>query len=236
MVEQGHKITESVKRVWNVFFNPEKTFSSLGEKITWKDLWFPVLLLVLASMVTIQLTHPIQVKESTQMIARLDNLTDQQKEVMLQRLSPDKVPIQNLIMGGLTPIISAFFIAVIYLFVGNFFGGGYAKYITLLATTLYISMVDVLASIVKVPIMLAQQTMMVHTSLAMFFPDFDLGNVWFRLAMQVDIFKIWKWILWIIAFKVIYHYSPKKAFILTGIIWLLGAIFTVIIQGYSIIA
>jgi len=224
------------KRVLNVFANPEKTFTSFGEKITWKDLWLPVLLLVLVSMLTVQLTHPIQVKESRQMITRMDNLTDQQKEAMLQRISTDHVPIQNMILGGITPIIYAFFMAVIYLFVGNFFGGGYAKYMTLLAIALHISMVDVLASIVKIPIMLAQKTMMVHTSLAMFFSDFDLSNIWFRIAMQADVFKIWKWILWIIAFKVIYNYSGKKAFVLTGIIWLLGAVLTVVLQGFSPLA
>jgi hypothetical protein len=119
---------------------------------------------------------------------------------------------------------------------GNFFGGGNAKYMTLLATALHISLVDVLASAVKIPIMLAQKTMMVHTSLAMFFSDFDLSDIWFRIAMQVDIFKIWKWILWIIAFKVIYSYSGKKAFILTGIIWFLGAVITIILQGFSPLA
>ncbi len=230
------EIVRPFKRVGNVFFNPEKTFSSFEEKINWKDLWLPVLLLVLVSMITIQLTHPIQVKESRQMINRMDNLSEQQKEAMLQRLSTDKVPVQNVILGGVTPIIYAFFIAVVYLFVGNFFGGGYAKYMTLLATALHISMVDVLAGIIKVPLMLAQKTMIVHTSLAMFFSDFDLSDIWFRIAMQADIFKIWKWILWIIAFKVIYNYSGKKALILTGIVWLLGAVLTIIIQGFSPLA
>ncbi|MGC9512694.1 MAG: YIP1 family protein [Fidelibacterota bacterium] len=224
------------KRVLDVFVNPERTFVSFQEKITWKDLWLPVLLLVLVSMLTIQLTYPIQVKESRQMITRMDNLTDQQKEAMLQRISTNEVPVQNMILGGITPLIYAFFIAVIYLFMGNFFGGGNAKYMTMLATALHISMVDVLASIIKIPLMLAQKTMMVHTSLAMFFSDFDLSDIWFRIAMQVDIFKIWKWILWIIAFKVIYQYSGKKAFILTGIIWLLGAVLTIIIQGFSPLA
>jgi len=224
------------KRVLDVFVNPETTFASFQEKITWKDLWLPVLLLVLVSMLTIQLTHPIQVKESRQMITRMDNLNDQQKEAMLQRISTDEVPVQNMILGGITPLIYAFFIAVIYLFVGNFFGGGNAKYMTMLATALHISMVDVLASAVKIPLMLAQKTMMVHTSLAMFFSDFDLSDIWFRIAMQADIFKIWKWILWIIAFKVIYQYSGKKAFILTGIIWFLGAVLTIIIQGFSPLA
>lgn len=224
------------KRILDVFVNPERTFASFHEEITWKDLWLPVLLLVLVSMLTIQLTHPIQVKESRQMITRMDNLTDQQKEAMLQRISTDEVPIQNMILGGITPLIYAFFTAVIYLFMGNFFGGGNAKYMTILATALHISMVDVLAGAVKIPLMLAQKTMLVHSSLAMFFSDFDLSDIWFRIAMQADIFKIWKWILWIIAFKVIYKYSSKKAFVLTGIIWFLGAVINIILQGFSPLA
>ncbi|KUK52398.1 MAG: hypothetical protein XD77_1278 [Marinimicrobia bacterium 46_47] len=119
---------------------------------------------------------------------------------------------------------------------GNFFGGGNAKYMTILATALHISMVDVLAGAVKIPLMLAQKTMLVHSSLAMFFSDFDLSDIWFRIAMQADIFKIWKWILWIIAFKVIYKYSSKKAFVLTGIIWFLGAVINIILQGFSPLA
>ncbi len=229
----SNDISMSLKRIVNVFFNPEKTFRSFGETVTWKDIWLPILLLVVVSMVTVQLTHPIQMKESRQMISRMENLSEQQREAMIQRLSVEKPPLQNLILGGITPVVGAFFMAVFFMFMGNFFGGGYAKYLTLAAVSLHISMVDILASIIKIPLIIAQETMMIHTSLAVLFDKFDLSNIWFRIAMQADIFKIWKWILWIIAFKVIYHYSTKKAFVLTGIIWLLGALITIIIQGFS---
>jgi hypothetical protein len=182
------------------------------------------------------LIYFVQMKESRQIINRMDNVTEQQREAMIQRLSTEKAPVQNLILGGITPVVSALFVAVFYLFAGNFFGGGYAQYLTMAAVSLHISMVDVLASIIKVPLMLYQETMMIHTSLAIFFDDLNLSSIWYRIAMQADIFRIWKWILWIIAFKVIYHYSGKKACVLTGIIWLLGALITIIIQGFSPLA
>jgi hypothetical protein len=222
-------------RVLNVFFNPEKTFETLKNGITWKDVWFPVVILLIATLVTIQLTYPVQIKESRQMIMRMDNLTDQQKEAMLDRISGDKdtAPAQSLIIGGVTPLVTAFFIAAVYLFVGNFFGGGNAKYWMLFAVTLHINMVDVLSSIVKVPLMLAQKTMMVHTSLAILFDKADLSNVWFRIAMQADLFRVWKLILWMIAFRVIYKYSAQKSLVLTGIIWVFASVLMVILQGLS---
>jgi len=220
-------------RVWNVFFDPAKTFESLKNGITWKDLWFPVVILLIATLVTIQLTYPVQMKESRQMIMRMDNLTDQQKDAMLERVSTDKTPAQSLIIGGITPLVTALFIAAVYLFVGNFFGGGYAKYWMLFAVTIHINMVDVLSGIIKVPLILAQKTMMVHTSLAILFDKTDLSSVWFRLAMQADLFRVWKLVLWVIAFKVIYKYSTKKSLLLTGLIWVLASILMVILQGLS---
>lgn len=224
---------QSFVRVWNVFFDPAQTFDSLKHGITWKDLWFPLVILLIATVVTIQLTYPVQIKESRQMIMRMDNLADQQKDAMLERLSGEEAPVQSLLIGGITPFVTAFFIAAVYLFVGNFFGGGYAKYWMLFAVTIYINMVDVLSGIVKVPLMLAQKTMMVHTSLAILFDKADLSNVWFRLAMQADLFRVWKLVLWVIAFKVIYQYSTKKSLLLTGLIWVLASILMVILQGLS---
>jgi|GEM_PF-842317 len=220
-------------RVWNVFFDPVNTFESLKNRITWKDLWLPAVIILIATLITIQLTYPVQIRESRQMIMRMDNLTDQQKDALLERVSEDKLPVRNMIIGGITPFVTALFIAAVYLFVGNFFGGGYAKYLMILAVTLHINMIDVLAGVVKVPLMIAQKTMMVHTSLAILFDKADLSSVWFRIAMQADLFRVWKLILWVIAFKVIYKYSTQKSLLLTGLIWVLASVIMIILQGLS---
>ncbi|MCK5520220.1 MAG: hypothetical protein KAI81_03835, partial [Candidatus Marinimicrobia bacterium] len=121
----------------------------------------------------------------------------------------------------------------IFFFMGNFIGGGQTSWFIMLITATYIQCVDIVASLVKIPLMVSQHSMEVHTSLALLFSEIDHHNIFFKLAAQINIFRIWKIVLWVIAFNLIYKFSRNKSISLVVSIFVLWSIISFFTMGFG---
>jgi hypothetical protein len=204
----------------NIYYAPKEALSHIGEKPEQHKVWFPVLILVLATLATAMLTADLSREYQRELLMNSDKYSSEQKAEISKRFEEPVHPamIALPVIGWSLGSIAA--LAGIYLFIGNFFGGGHTRFWTVASVIAHISLIDVLAMAIKTPLMLIQETALVDTSLALLFPERDLSNIWYQAAMQFDLFIIWKLILLIIAFQALYHFSAKKSTALVLPVWL----------------
>ncbi len=217
-----------VFRLVNLFVKPSATFQSIKEKMTWKQTLIPIMILILLSVISYKLTLPVTIPEAEKRILKIERLSDEQKTVQIQKTVErmnGTIPYIGIVISQ--PIV-ILIIGAFFLILGNIFGGGKTELLKMVGVTLYIQMVDVIVSIIKIPLMLSQKTIDVQTSLALAFPEVNHSNIFYNIASQIDVFTVWKIILWILAFQIIYKYSSKKASFLVIPIWVILAIVGII--------
>ncbi|MDA3870906.1 MAG: YIP1 family protein [Candidatus Marinimicrobia bacterium] len=220
-------------RFVNVFLKPSAAFQSIKAKMTWKQTIIPIIILILVSMIGYKLMLPVTVVEAEKRITKVERLTNEQKTEQIQKTEKrmnGPIPYIGIVVSQ--PII-IIVIGAIFLFFGNIIGGGKTEILKMIGVALYVQMLDIVASIIKIPLMLSQRTVDVQTSLALLFPEVDKSNVLYNIAAQFDIFTIWKIILWIIAFEIIYKYSAKKSSYLVIPIWVIVAAVSVFFSSMN---
>ncbi|HDR03720.1 MAG TPA: hypothetical protein ENN84_00545 [Candidatus Marinimicrobia bacterium] len=204
----------------NIYLAPRQSFSVIKSEPEKHKVWLPLLLLLAASLTTGLLTADLTKDYQRELLMNSDKYSSEQKEEIAKRFEAPVNPamIAMPVIGW--SLISIAALAGIYLFVGNFFGGGQIRYWTMASIIAYVSLIDVLAAAIKTPLMLIQQNALIDTSLALIFPVRDLGNIWYQAAMQFDLFLVWKLILLIIAFQTFFGFSRKKSIALVLPVWL----------------
>jgi len=120
-------------------------------------------------------------------------------------------------------------IAAVIWFAGNFLLGGESAFMPLLGVSAYTSLIDIIASAIKVPLVISQQTTQIYTGLALFLEQNN--SFFFRFAKTLDLFALWKVILLSIGLGVIYKVKTSKAFWIVFIIWLIYGVAAALFQG-----
>ena len=120
----------------------------------------------------------------------------------------DGPQITSWISSGLGGPITVFFMALIALLVGNTFMGGSAKYGKLLNITAWAFMINILETIVKIPLMLNKWTLEVYTGLGVLGIG-EKGSFINSLLAGIDIFAIWRIILMAIGMGIIYNKKTR---------------------------
>ena len=119
-------------------------------------------------------------------IASNEKLTEEVKDQALARLEAQQnSPFKHVqTVGGVLVFVfvSILFVAAVFLLTGNFILGGESNYKTMLAVYSWGSMVGVLESIVKIPMMLANNSIHAYTSLAVLFDPSQAGTAIFKFA------------------------------------------------------
>ena len=206
-------------KIISVFWEPTKTFKALSEKISIFDIIIPLLLIIMTSYITTPLIKPVIKKTIRTKIEQINNLPDEKKEEIIEKqmkqqdsfwgyvIIPFAIAIGSLIMGG------------VFLFVGNFVLGGEVKFLPVWAVVAYSSLVDLIASAVKIPLIIQKQTLEVYTSIAIFLQD--NGSFLFNFAKHLDVFSLWKLILIAIGLSVLYKKKLSKVLIIIMVIWVI---------------
>ena len=208
-------------RIIGIFFSPGKTFQDIQIKSNWL---VPAIILVVFSLGFVFLTKPIILKDAkTQALAQIEkqNLTPEQTEQALARA--EKITSIMIFVGPAVGSFVVFFIlAAIWLFISNTILGGNATYSQMLGVTIYKDFIGVLAMLVKLPIILAQQTMNVHFSLATFMSDSAQTTFLYKMLSKVEVFNIWIIAVLCIGIGVMSKTGAKKSWpwvVLIFVIW-----------------
>lgn len=219
-------------RLANVFVAPDACFTSIKDKGTkWTDYVIPFVLLIAMVIVFLAVSADIVQQETIDAIQKMEQLSETQKETAIQQSNSSIAITMRYVFASITTIIVAFFTALIFWMVGNFIGSGEQKFSTILVAALYIQMISIPESIIKMVLVLQKGAMNVFLGFGSLVAQPDLSSFWFQLLAQFEFFKIWRIIVWVIAFKVLYKYSTKKSTLLVGITMLIGIIISALLSS-----
>ncbi|MFH1212712.1 MAG: YIP1 family protein [Candidatus Neomarinimicrobiota bacterium] len=215
-------------KITATFWEPSVTFRALQVKSGWLDIVVPLILIVLVSLASTPYVTPLALDEQKARIEKSERLSDEQKTVAIERIDNQKDSIRLYIMGPVFLVLRTVVVAAVLIFIGNFLLGGEVKYKTSLAITAYASLVDIVASAVKVPLILAQQTIQVYTGPAIFLQDDS--TFLFRLFTNLDIFVFWKVVIISIGIGIVAKKKTNKAFWAVFACWL---VYCLVVAGLS---
>jgi hypothetical protein len=200
-----------LSNIINTYIAPAKVFESVKD-FEWKKALVPLLILVVLGVISYwviqDLVAEVQYDAGLERIENSSRIPDDQKEEIIAKMESqmDSGPQKIIawVASGLGGPISVFFMALIALLVGNTFMGGSAKYGQLLNVTAWAFMVNILESIVKIPLMLSKWSIEVYTGLGVLGIG-EKGTFIHSLLAGIDIFAIWRIILIAIGMGIIYN-------------------------------
>lgn len=203
---------KSLQKTLNVFLSPAGVFENIR---MYPDWIFPLLVMIVISIVIAFSTHDLQYKLQTEAILNNELIPEETKDKVLEDLenkSPMRRNIET-ILGSTIAIGAAYVISAAALLVfGNFILGGVATFKQVFSMFSWGSMIGIVESLVKLPLMLSKGSLMVYTSLALLMDDAESKSIMFQILNLFDVFSIWKIIVLSIGFSVIYRFSKGKSY------------------------
>lgn len=211
------------RRIGNVFVAPEKCFISLRDEGTkWTDYVIPILLLSIMLIIFMSTTADLMKDIQRDAIMKMEQYSDAEKETILAQSNSNLVQIIQYITGIFSTVFTAVIGALIMMFIGNFIGGGEQKYGVLLASALYIQLITIPESLIKIFLILQKESLNVYVGLGSLISTPEQGNFFHNFVGQFEFFKIWRIVLWVLAFKILYKFTGKKASWLVIVVMLTG--------------
>ncbi len=196
-----------------IFTNPTKVFENLVLKPDWI---IPALLIIVFSIGASFFVYDIQLDDQRQKFLKNENIPEERKDLILEQLDEAQNSSTRMIRPIVAIIIFTFVsiavVAGVLLIAGNFVLGGKADYKSMLAIYAWGYLVAIPETLIKIPLMMAKESVHVYTSLALLFDPSDAETVIFKLANAVDLFSIWRIVLWSIGFGVVYKLSGEKSY------------------------
>jgi len=210
-------------RIANVFISPTTCFTSLrDEGKKWTDYVIPFLLLITMMIVFLIITSGVMEKLQIEMIQGMTQLSDAQKEAAIQQTNS---PIANTFkyVGGVLQVVIGVLISGLFMWiVGNFIGGGQQKFGTMLVAALYIQMITIPETLIKMFLAVQKGSIMVQVGFGSLLNNPDTSSYGVQLINQLEFFAIWRILVWVVAFKVLYKFNTKKSTLLVVITMLVG--------------
>lgn len=211
-----------LQRAIGVFTNPERVFRYLRAK---PDYILPILLAIILTVISSFFIYDIAINDQIAKLEKNDQIPDDRKELMLERMEASKQGVERIIYMVVIPPISILIIygliSAIFLFVGNIILGGKARFVQVLSAYSYSYLIVlILGLIIKTPLILARQTVEVNLSPAVFFSPEHIGQAMFNFLQSFDILTIWFLIVFGIGFAIIYSFSKPKGIISVITVWL----------------
>lgn len=211
----GHDIQNDnktlVQRIFGVFLTPRATFNALARSTEVLDLLVPFLILLVLSVGNQKLVGPLAIEEQKQRILLREDIPEEQKDVILERMEGSLNRSSRYLFGGITIVVWYAILGGVIMFLGAFVLGGQATYRETLTVVLYASLVGVVEWVVKIPLILQTGTTQVETGLALLLPGSLDGTLIYRFFHRLDIFAAWKVFLVALGVALVYQVEEKKA-------------------------
>jgi hypothetical protein len=210
-------------RIGNVFISPSQCFGSLRDEGTkWTDYVVTFALLIAMVVIFMVVTSDVMHKMQVDVIRGMEQLSDAQKDAAIANANSPIAQTFKYAGAILQVVIGALIGALVFWIVGNFIGGGDKKFGTLLAATLYVQMITIPETIIKMILAVQKGTMLVHVGFGSLLNNPDLTSFPVQFVNQLEFFAIWRVIVWILAFKALYNFSTKKSTILVVVTMIIG--------------
>lgn len=208
------KELSAVQRAVKIYSDPQTAFESIREKPTWL---FPVLVTIILAIITIFSTTDLQRQAQRDAILKSEMIPEEQKDKILENMeeNQDDIVKTKLLPAGMSIIGTFIYFAIaagIFMMIGNLIMGGKTTFKQNFALFAWGSMIGVAETVVKVPLMLSKGSYKVYTSLALLMDESQSKTVLFQLLDAIDLFAIWKVIVFAIGFGVVYQFGRKKGY------------------------
>ena len=218
----------------NVFLEPRETFTSLQEQNNWKNAFLPIVIAAVvgfSSMAILgELLTEVQIEQTEKYIMGSSQIPDDQKEEILsESLENIMHPTSTMVFIGyvsssLSTPVRIFMMSLIILLIGNFFFGGKSSYGTILVMTSYTYMIAVIESLIKIPLMVSQWRVDIHTGLGLLGLG-EKGSFLYNFLVGMDLFAFWRVIVLAVGMSVLYRREVKPFMIALVIYWILQTTF-----------
>ena len=206
-------------RMVRVFYAPGETFGAVSRRHTWVDWFAPVLLIALLSLVATHMTLPIIQQMQVEVLQeKLQDMPEENRQKVMEQAQKASV-ISAMVMVPVGAFALLFILAGVLLLLTNFIHGGDATYGQMLAVWGYSSLIGIIALIVRVPLMLAKQTMVIHTGPGVLVPEHMLETFLGRLLAGVDLFTFWQVCVLAIGVAAVANFATRKAFVALLVLW-----------------
>jgi hypothetical protein len=199
-----------LQRIIGVFTVPTKTFEKIDKKPDWI---IPLAIVIVITMLFTYFSMPYIMEEK---------MVQQQEELVNSGLSQEEMDraleigkkfgvIFGFIGSGVGVIVVILVTVLILKFVGNVIFSGSGNYKSMFSVYTYASLVGALGLLIKLPLVLQQQTYDIHFSLASFLSTDQSKTFLYNFLKMFELFSIWQYILVAIGFAVVFRLSLKKA-------------------------
>ncbi len=220
--------------LFNVFMEPRAVFTQLQERNNWKDILLPLLITVAVGLVSMiflgDLLIDVQLEQVEKYIMNSAQIPEDQKEERLaESLSNIRNPsplivVLGFVSGALSTPVRILMMALIVMLIGNFFFGGKSTYITIVTMTAYTYMITVVEALVKVPLMVTQWRVDIHTGLGLLGIG-EQGDFIYNFLSGMDLFAFWRVVVLAIGMNVLYRRDFRSFFIALSLYWILQTAF-----------
>ena len=219
-----------LSRIIGIFTSPGATFHAIAAKPKWI---VPAIIIILISLGTTYLLRDVilqeqRVKTEEQLIKR--GVDSSQKETILDK--NEKITSIAMYPGALVVTAVMFVIvAAIWLFVSNVVLGGQATFNQMLGVSVYRGFIPLVGGLIKAPLMISQQTVNIHFSLATFMSEEATDTFLYKFLAQIELFNVWSIIVLCIGIAVVSKLNVKKVWPWVAIIYLLWFVGSASVSG-----
>lgn len=229
---------EVPRSIWSiivdVFVSPTRAFADFSRK---PRVLIPLILLILLTVVTGYFTNEYSSKMVMEMMKNATKLPPEAMDAMQKSMATQSIArtVMNMVGGALMVTIMGLVAALVSWFLGSFVFGGQSKFLGVWGVTLLGSLIPLSGGLLRVPLMIAKDSIYVSFGLAALFPDKDFTSFMYSFLYQLDIFAIWSIIVTGIGYAAIFRLSRGRGMAVSVIVALLFTLISISMQllGWS---
>ena len=217
-------------RILRVFYAPSETFEAVAEQRSAADWLVPTIVVALVVFFSTYVTSPIYIAETME---QMQQQTPAEQSGAMESTA-DAILISTLVAAPIMMFVMLFIGAAIYLLVGKLLGGllGYSHCLAIVA---YTSLIAILQHVVKVPLVLAKETMNVQIGLGMFLSEEARKSFGGALLSSIDPFVVWMVVIAGLGLSLVGQIERSRAYAgvaaITLIFLSIGAFFSTLRPG-----
>jgi hypothetical protein len=228
-----------------VFLDPSSTFKAIAESVErphptepgrTKDMskwWLPI---IISIIITIGITLYTVPKFVAPMQA------DAIREAVMERGGTEADVEQAMSVSGAMMVPMSLVGVVVGTFLIVFIAAGIAHLLMKMvggrglfrhsrAVVSWSLLISTLGSLIKLPLMIARDSMIVETSPTLLIPSLEPSDKLFKLLSSFDIFTIWWMVVMLIGLAIAYRTSKGKAAVAIAIMWIIMIVIAVFTPG-----
>ena len=219
----------ALQRIVNLFTSPATLFGHLASKPDWAA---PLVILILLFAGTGVWLNDIikaeQIELVKEQIRSSERVPDSQKDEQIeaQTGAMEKFWVVGYAAGGLFICVAYFSGALFLMLAAKVTSSGSVPYKAVLSVFGYSMLIDVLAGLIKAPLMYVNKTIFVHTGLGLLFAPDERSSVAYAFLSKFDLFTFWQLAILILGMSILYKMPKgKSAGIVVGL-WLIWILIT----------